>query len=106
MSYIVLAVLNEIRPMWFYILSAALFVLSQLDYFLLSKVICNGSNSKVDGSFVATLLETAAVGVLYLAWKSITEGALSFHIHPLFRLCSSMHCANAESWDEDAYYPS
>ena len=33
-----------------------------------------GSNSKIDGSFVATLLETAAVGVLYLAWKSITEG--------------------------------
>ncbi|KAJ7498050.1 chitin synthase III catalytic subunit [Mycena galericulata] len=84
MTYIVLAVLNEVRPMWFYILSAALFVLSQLDYFLLNKVICNGSNSKVDGSFVATLLETASVGVLYLAWKSITE----------------------ESWDEDAYYPS
>jgi len=84
MTYIVLAVLNEVRPMWFYILSAALFVLSQLAYFLLSKVICKGSNQKVDGSFVATLLETAAVGVLYLAWKSITE----------------------ESWDEDAYYPS
>ncbi|KAF7345455.1 hypothetical protein MVEN_01563600 [Mycena venus] len=84
MAYIVLAVLNEVRPMWFYILSAALFVLSQLDYFLLNKVICKGSNQKVDGSFVATFLETAAVGVLYLAWKSITE----------------------ESWDEDAYYPS
>ncbi|KAF7371100.1 hypothetical protein MSAN_00744800 [Mycena sanguinolenta] len=84
MTYIVLAVLNEVRPMWFYILSAALFVLSQLAYFLLSKVICKGSNQKVDGSFVATILESAAVGVLYLAWKSITE----------------------ESWDEDAYYPS
>lgn len=33
-----------------------------------------GSNSKIDGSFVATVLESAAVGVLYLAWKSITEG--------------------------------
>ncbi|KAJ7066808.1 chitin synthase III catalytic subunit [Mycena belliarum] len=84
MTYIVLAVLNESRPMWFYILSAALFVLSQLDYFLLNRVICKGSASKVDGSFVATFLETASVGVLYLAWKSITE----------------------ESWDEDAYYPS
>jgi len=84
MTYIVLAVLNEVRPMWFYILSAALFVLSQLAYFLLSKVICKGSSSKIDGSFVATFLETASVGVLYLAWKSITE----------------------ESWDEDAYYPS
>ncbi|KAJ7860364.1 hypothetical protein B0H14DRAFT_2744466 [Mycena olivaceomarginata] len=85
MTYIVLAVLNEVRPMWFYILSAALFVLSQLDYFLLNKVICKVRlEPKVDGSFVATFLETAAVGVLYLAWKSITE----------------------ESWDEDAYYPS
>ncbi|KAJ7173464.1 chitin synthase III catalytic subunit-domain-containing protein [Mycena filopes] len=84
MTYIVLAVLNEVRPMWFYILATALFVLSQLDYFLLSRVICKGSSSKVDGSFVATFLETASVGVLYLAWKSITE----------------------ESWDEDAYYPS
>lgn len=43
MAYIVLAVLNEIRPMWFYILSAALFVLSQLAWFLLGKVICEVS---------------------------------------------------------------
>jgi len=84
MTYIVLAVLNEIRPMWYYILSATLFVLSQLAFFLLSKVICKGSNAKVDGSFVATVLETASVVVLYLAWRSITE----------------------ESWDEDVYYPS
>jgi len=84
MAYIVLGVLNEVRPMWFYILSAVLFVLSQLDYFLLSRVICKGASHKVDGSFVATILETASVFVLYLAWKSITE----------------------ESWDEDAYYPS
>jgi len=83
MTYIVLAVLNEMRPMLFYVVAAALFVLSQLDYFLLNKVICRGSSKKVDGSFIATLLETAAVGVLYLAWKSITE----------------------ESWDEDTYYP-
>ncbi|KAI0058581.1 hypothetical protein BV25DRAFT_1830036 [Artomyces pyxidatus] len=83
MGYIVVIILRETRPMWFYILSGILFVLSQLDYFLLNKVICNGSSAKVDGSFVATLLETAAVGVLYLAWKSITE----------------------ESWDEDVYYP-
>jgi hypothetical protein len=37
-----------------------------------------GSKGKVDGSFLATILETASVGVLYLAWKSITEGT-SFH---------------------------
>jgi len=73
MSYIVLKILNETRPLWYYILAATLFVLSQLAWFLLSRVICKGSNFKVDGSFVATLLETAAVGVLYLGWKAITE---------------------------------
>ena len=44
MMYIVLVILNEIRPMWFYVLSVILFVLSQLAYFLLSKVICKVRN--------------------------------------------------------------
>jgi len=91
MAYIVLGVLREIRPVVFYVLAATLFVLSQLAYFLLSEVICKvnstpwllqfpvnktlqGSKAKVDGSFLATLLETASVGALYLAWKNITEG--------------------------------
>jgi len=74
MIYIVLGVLNEVRPIWFYVLAAVLFALSQLDFFLLSKVICNAVNPhKLDGSFLATILETAAVCVLYLGWKSITE---------------------------------
>lgn len=137
MVYVVLGMLNELRPVWYFILAAVLFVLSQLDFFLLSKVICKvrllslyprfptptslrlpslhqtrsisvhrshrslsltfapcipgvnahadphtdihlfqaASPSKVDGSFIATILETAAVAVLYLAWRSITEGA-------------------------------
>ncbi|KAH9930409.1 chitin synthase III catalytic subunit [Epithele typhae] len=83
MTYVVLGMLNEVRPMWYYVLAAVLFVLSQLDFFLLGKVICNGTNNKVDGSFVATILETAAVGVLYAAWRSITE----------------------ESWEDEVYYP-
>jgi len=83
MTYIVLAILHEVRPMWFYLISAILFVLSQLDYFLLNKVICKGASAKIDGSFVATILETAAVSLLYLAWRSITE----------------------ESWDDEVYYP-
>lgn len=73
MTYVVLGILREVRPMRYYVTSAILFVLSQLDYFLLSKVICRGSKEKVDGSFVATVLETASVGVLFLAWRSITE---------------------------------
>ena len=40
MLYIVLGVLNEVRPVWYYVIAAILFVLSQLDYFLLSKIIC------------------------------------------------------------------
>jgi len=83
MCWIVLAVLREVRPMWFYILAATLFVLSQLDYFLLNKVICKGTNAKIDGSFIATVLETASVVALYLAWRSITE----------------------ESWDDNVYFP-
>lgn len=43
MSYIVLHILNETRPMWYFLLSAALFVLAQLAWFLLGKVICNVS---------------------------------------------------------------
>ena len=41
MTYVVLGMLNELRPMWYYGLAAVLFVLSQLDFFLLSRVICN-----------------------------------------------------------------
>jgi len=83
MIYVVLGILNEVRPMWYFVLAMVLFILSQLDFFLLSKVICKGTSDKVDGSFVATILETAAVGVLYMAWRSITE----------------------ESWDDEVYYP-
>jgi hypothetical protein len=40
MTYIVLGVLREVRPMWFYVLAATLFVSSQLAFFLLNKVVC------------------------------------------------------------------
>jgi len=40
-------------------------------------ILHQSSNQKVDGSFIATVLETASVGVLYLAWRSITEGVYS-----------------------------
>jgi len=82
MLYVVLGLLREVRPVWNYIIAATLFVLSQLDFYLLSETICKGSGSKIDGSFVATILETATVFVLYLAWRSITE----------------------ETWDDDDYY--
>jgi len=82
MIYIVLGMLKELRPVLYYVLAGVVFILSQLAWFILGKVICNGSGAKVDGSFVATILETAAVVLIFLGWKSITEGA----------------------WDDDGYY--
>jgi len=84
MIWVVVVVLREMRPLIFYALAGLLFILSQLAFFLLSRPICSGSKAKVDGSFIATVLETASVFLLYLAWRSITE----------------------DYWTEDAYYPS
>jgi hypothetical protein len=44
------------------------------------QVICKGTNAKIDGSFIATVLETASVVALYLAWRSITEGGQLFQL--------------------------
>jgi len=94
MSHITVNVLNVRRPMVLYVFTTIFFIVAQLLWFLLGTVICfvrfskkqshfdahnvagQGSARKVDGSFVATLLETVCVWVLYLAWKSITEGTL------------------------------
>lgn len=74
MIWVVVAVLREMRPLIYYALAGLLFVLAQLAYFLLSRPLCSVSKAKIDGSFIATLLETASVFVIYLAWRSITEG--------------------------------
>jgi len=83
MVWIVAGILHEQRPLFYYVLAGILFVLSQLAYFLLSRPICDGTNARVDGSFIATALETATVVLLYLAWQGITE----------------------EYWGDDAYFP-
>ncbi|KAG7092368.1 hypothetical protein E1B28_008727 [Marasmius oreades] len=44
-TYIVLAVLREVKPMLYYAMAAALFVLSQLAWFLLGRVMCSVSRS-------------------------------------------------------------
>jgi len=75
MIWIVVKKLREQRPLVYYMLAGILFILAQLTYFLLSRPICNGANAKIDGSFLATALETASVIVLYLAWQGITEGS-------------------------------
>ncbi|KAF5338207.1 hypothetical protein D9611_014602 [Ephemerocybe angulata] len=45
-SYIVLRILNERRPMVYYLLAALLFALSQLAFFLLGRVLCTGLGFK------------------------------------------------------------
>ncbi|THU87545.1 hypothetical protein K435DRAFT_341398 [Dendrothele bispora CBS 962.96] len=76
-TYIVLRILNERKPFFLFLLSAILFVLGQLAWFLLGRVVCAGSNAKVDGSFINTILETAAIVMLFMGWRSITEGEFS-----------------------------
>lgn len=70
---VVLRVLKERKPLLLFSLAAILFILSQAAYYALNHRICTGTHAKVDGSFLATLLETATIVVLYGAWRSITE---------------------------------
>lgn len=44
MGYIILGVLRERRPMLYYLAAAVLFVLGELAWFLLGKVICRVSS--------------------------------------------------------------
>lgn len=57
---------------------------------------------KVDGSFIATLLETAAVVSIYFGWRGITEGACTVNVS---YISISLTMRNSEDWDVD-YYPS
>jgi len=83
MVWIVAGRLHERRPLVYYALAGILFILSQLAYFLLSRPICDGTNAKIDGSFIATALDTATIVMLYLGWQGITE----------------------EYWVDNEYYP-
>jgi hypothetical protein len=73
MVYVIIVILSERRPIGFYLGAFLLFVASQVIYFEASRYICTASKAKVDGSLIATALETAAVYMLFLGWKSITE---------------------------------
>ena len=64
--------------------AAFLFVLSQGAYFGLSHKICTGTGAKIDGSLIASILETMAVGVLFAAWRSITEDSWDVSSRILF----------------------
>lgn len=57
-------------------LASALIALaaSQVVYMVANDPLCKASKQKVDGSFIATLLETISVVLLVVTWSSITEG--------------------------------
>ncbi|WVQ70595.1 hypothetical protein IAR50_000114 [Cryptococcus sp. DSM 104548] len=73
MLYIVVGVLDEIKPAFLYTIAFLLFVSGQIIFFLASQPLCNASGGKVNSAFLATLLQTLSIGSLYLAWVSITE---------------------------------
>ena len=102
MIWIVVRRLREQRPLVYYVLAGILFILAQLAYFLLSRPICSGTNAKIDGSFLATALETATVIVLYLAWQGITEGL--FISRQICGLMCSSRTDLTEYWGEDVYF--
>lgn len=53
------------------------FVASQVVYILANEPLCKAAKAKVDGSFLATLLETVSVVLLVVTWTSVTEGLFS-----------------------------
>ncbi|KAG8860551.1 hypothetical protein FRB96_003805 [Tulasnella sp. 330] len=73
MIIVIVRILREKRPLTFFIAAFILFAIAQVMYFEVSKFICKSSKSKVDGSLIATVFETASVFTLFLGWKSITE---------------------------------
>ncbi|TYJ55627.1 hypothetical protein B9479_003659 [Cryptococcus floricola] len=69
MLYIVVSVLDEVKPAFLYTLSFLLFAGAQIIFFLASQPLCNASNGKINSAFLATLLQTLSIGSLYLAWS-------------------------------------
>ena len=53
--------------------SAIAFILAQAAYYALSYKICTGTSAKIDASWIATLLETVSVALIYAAWHMVTE---------------------------------
>ncbi|GAA6005485.1 hypothetical protein JCM10207_002997 [Rhodosporidiobolus poonsookiae] len=74
-SGVVVRVLRERKPLATLFGAAVSFVLAQAAFFALSHKICTGTNARIDGSWIATLLETVSVGLIYAAWGMTTEDA-------------------------------
>lgn len=53
--------------------AAFAFIASQAFYYALGHKICTGTDGKIDSSWIATLLETVTIGLIYAAWQYVTE---------------------------------
>ncbi|GAA5823031.1 hypothetical protein JCM5353_007864 [Sporobolomyces roseus] len=70
---VVVRVLREKKPLFTLLASAISFILAQAAYYALSHRICTGTNARIDGSWIATLLETVSIGLIFAAWQMVTE---------------------------------
>ncbi|BGP22028.1 chitin synthase export chaperone [Rhodotorula toruloides] len=70
---VVARVLREKKPLFTLLAAAFVFALGQAAYYALSHRICTGTHAKIDGSWIATLLETVTIGLIYASWTYITE---------------------------------
>ncbi|GAA5861883.1 hypothetical protein JCM1840_006863 [Sporobolomyces johnsonii] len=70
---VVARVLREKKPLFTLLAAAIIFILSQAAYFALSHRVCTGTQATIDASWIATLLETVTVVLIYVAWKMVTE---------------------------------
>lgn len=82
MAYVITVVLRERKPLAYLALGFIAMAASQVVFMLANDPLCKASQRKVDGSFIATLLETVSVVLLVVTWSSVTE----------------------ESWGEEGYY--
>ena len=90
MIWVAVGVLREVRPVWLYIIAATLFVLSQLDYFLLNKV----RSIRVDASKCDDLFDVPPGDLQWHArqgrWKLRCHYSGNGHCHGLI-LCLVQH---------------
>ncbi|KAF8653246.1 hypothetical protein AX16_004074 [Volvariella volvacea WC 439] len=72
-GYLLIWRLRDFASLRYLVLSFTLFAVAQVDYFILSGPICDITSARLDGSFIATFLNTASLTTLYLSWKVMTE---------------------------------
>ncbi|BGP53280.1 hypothetical protein JCM8202v2_000839 [Rhodotorula sphaerocarpa] len=70
---VIIRVLREKKPFFTLLGAAVAFIAAQAFYYALGHKICTGTNRKMDSAWIATLLETVSIGLIYAAWQFVTE---------------------------------